>query len=538
MKLHTRTTRLVALTFVSLFFFILVQPVQAQPDAPTTSPLIAPSSKTPVEKQSNLAARGAKESIDTPREQRQQAYAKLLEGQRYYDLARGNRDDKEALRLAQQAFRQAAALDPTLAEAHTALAEIAFFALQDLEQATREAELAIGINSSNFGAHRLLARIYSLKSGLKEGNLNKPLVERAITELLEVVRLYPPDAESWALLGEFYLASGKSDAAIDAFQHWAAASPATDQRIFQFITNGRELTPDAASARLAEALMSAGRNAEAVAAARRAITLNPENREYLILLSQAFEAGGSRDKSALEDLQRVYDSDPTNFVALQLLARAKARTGQVDEAVKLLRSKLNGSLEDFNLYLIISLLYTQAGRANDAVTSARKALALAPADRQDLATQALVVLSSAQERAGDAKGSEESLRKVLTREPNNATALNNLGYFLVERNERLNEALEMIQRAVRAEPTNPSFLDSLGWAYFKLGQFVEAERHLTEAARRDTTSATIQEHLGDLYRQQGKLELARAAWQKALSLSTEASGTARIKAKLNPEIQK
>jgi Flp pilus assembly protein TadD len=96
----------------------------------------------------------------------------------------------------------------------------------------------------------------------------------------------------------------------------------------------------------------------------------------------------------------------------------------------------------------------------------------------------------------------------------------------------------MIQRAVRAEPTNSSFLDSLGWAYFKLGKLDEAERHLSEAARRDTASATIHDHLGDLYLRRGKTEQARAAWQKALALTVEADEITRIKAKLNGQPSK
>jgi predicted Zn-dependent protease len=144
----------------------------------------------------------------------------------------------------------------------------------------------------------------------------------------------------------------------------------------------------------------------------------------------------------------------------------------------------------------------------------------------------LIALSSAQDHAGDAKGSEESLRRVLASEPDNATALNNLGYFLVERNERLNEALEMIQRAVKAEPTNSSFLDSLGWAHFKLGQLDAAERQLTEAARRGVGSATIQEHLGDVYFGQGKKEQARIAWEKSLKLLTDGDQASRIRQKL------
>jgi tetratricopeptide (TPR) repeat protein len=216
----------------------------------------------------------------------------------------------------------------------------------------------------------------------------------------------------------------------------------------------------------------------------------------------------------------------------RLEAETLADLGRVDEAVAVLQPQLKGSLEDFNGYLAISSLYTRAGRGREAVEAARKALALAPAERTDLQTVALITLSSAQDRAGDTAGSEDSLRRVLAKEPDNATALNNLGYFLVERNVRLNEALELIQRAVRAEPTNSSYLDSLGWVYFKLGQLENAERHLKDAARRNATSSTIQEHLGDLYQRLGKTELARAAWQKALSLSLEAQKTARLKIKL------
>ncbi|MGB8509710.1 MAG: tetratricopeptide repeat protein, partial [Pyrinomonadaceae bacterium] len=167
------------------------------------------------------------------------------------------------------------------------------------------------------------------------------------------------------------------------------------------------------------------------------------------------------------------------------------------------------------------------------VEAARKALALAAADEPERAVNAMLLLSSAQERAGDLKGSEDTLRGVLAKDPDNVSALNNLGYFLAERNERLPEALAMIQKAVRAEPSNSSYLDSLGWVYFKLGQLPEAERYLSDAARRNPASAAIQEHLGDLMQRLGKAEQARVAWQKALTLSTETLSINRIKSKLN-----
>ena len=685
MKSFSRSAAIAGLMTVLAASSTGLMPTHAQTVSP--SPAATPTESQPANSSTQEQPQSTQSTLPqqaTARERRQQAYAKLLEGQRLLGDARRGASDG-SLRQARQAFQAAAALDPSLAEAHTALAEIALYhAPQDLETAIREASQAARIDRDSFGAHRLLSRAYTLKSGLREGKPDKTFIERAIQELNEVTRLDSNNAEAWALLGELYYLTGRSREAINALTQWAAAPAPTETRFFQFVTN-RELSPDAAAARLGEALIAAGRTDEAVASIRRAISLNPENKDYSELLAQAFEASGNNE-GAVAELQRLIAADPTNTSLPRLLARIQARggrideavatirtamskqprgdqeqkmlrlylakllsdalrhadaiavyeealkerginnaplaseddrefatiilqriitlqksagltkeaaatiermrtllgeedstadeqyvellrhqgkreealpairaarqrfpeqdeflrleaetladLGRVDEAVALLRPLLKGSLEDFNKYLVISGLYTQAGRGREAIEAARKALALAPAERTDLQVTALITLSSAQDRAGDVAGSEESLRRVLAKEPDNATALNNLGYFLVERNIRLNEALELIQRAVRAEPTNSSYLDSLGWVYFKLGQLENAERNLKEAARRNSTSSTIQEHLGDLYHRQGKTELARAAWQKALSLSLEVDKTARLKAKL------
>jgi predicted Zn-dependent protease len=695
-KVVSRIALLITLASLSSTSFFKVEAAGAQQtNARAASPQASPTRQPPVTAtgQGNVSASTAvaPQLPTTSRERREQAYAKLLEGQRYLNNI-GPNPTEPAVQRAQQAFQQAATLDPTLAEAHTALAEIAFFFSQNFDEAAREAALAASIDRNNFGAHRLLSRVYAIRSGLRANNLDKTFVERAVTELREVVRLDPTNAEGWALLGEMHFALGRTSEAIDAWTRWATLPAATDSRIFQFITNGRELSPDAAAARLGEAYMAAGRTSEAIAAIRRAMSLNPENKEYVELLGQALEAGGGDDQTVIAELQRMVAADPNNTSMLRLLARVQARAGriddaaatlraaiarrpkddrdqlilrlslaqmfadalryadaiavyeeilktrgigtgpltsdddkefatevlqriitlqksagraddvnatiermrlllgkddptadeqsieflrnqgkrrealqairaarqrfpdqdqflqleaetltdlgQVDDAVALLRARLKGSVEDYGIYLTLSNLYSQAGRGREAIDAARKAIELTPPDNTRMLTDALIVLSSAQERAGDTKSSEESLRSVLAKDPNNATALNNLGYFLVERNERLTEALEMIQRAVRAEPTNASYLDSLGWAYFKLGKLNEAERHLSDAARRNTTSATIQEHLGDLYQKLGKTDQALAAWKKALALSVEADEMARIKAKLSSNLNK
>ncbi len=627
------------------------------------------------------------------RERRAQAYAKLLEGQRHYMRSRTGQMTVEALRLAQQAFRQAAELDPTLAEAHTALGEMAFFFLDDLQQAEQEGQAAVRIDPDNLGARRLLSRVYTLKSNLTEGNLDRAFADKAIAELREVTRVRPNDAEAWALLGEFQLVLGRESESIEALAKWATLPASVEGRFYQVVTKGRELTPDAANARLSEILLRAGRTEEALAAIRRALSMEPDNQRYLEMLGSMLEASGGADQNVINELRGIVMQSPQNAAAVTMLARAQLRAGRVDDSVatmragiaavrpgnerdqltlqmqlaqiysdaarydeaiavheellkarnigdtrpvserdrrfaalilrdlitlqqqagqpekalasvermrrvlgendptadiqgvnllrtqgkreealdavraarkrfpdeirllrleaftladlgrvdaalELIRPRLKGEPGDHDEYVIIASLLMNAGRGKEAIEAARKALEFAAADEPDQATNALLLLSSAQERAGDVKGSEDTLRRILTKEPNNPTALNNLGYFLAERNERLPEALELVQRAVRAEPANPSFLDSLGWIYFRLGKLKEAERYLSDAARRNPASNTIQEHLGDLFQKLGDPQKARTAWQKALTLSVEAADAARIKAKLNGEPSK
>ncbi len=201
------------------------------------------------------------------------------------------------------------------------------------------------------------------------------------------------------------------------------------------------------------------------------------------------------------------------------------------ESADLLRSMIRGGAEsgadDAGVYVILAGVLMQAGRLDEAEESARKALALSPDD-----AQALIQLSSILDRAGKHEDSERTLRELLKREPDNATALNNLGYFMVERGVDYEEALKLIERAVAIEPTQGSFLDSLGWTHFKLGNIEKARQYLEKATIYSRRNPTIHEHLGDVLREAGRLAEARKHWEKALEYSIEADETARLRGKL------
>jgi tetratricopeptide (TPR) repeat protein len=116
---------------------------------------------------------------------------------------------------------------------------------------------------------------------------------------------------------------------------------------------------------------------------------------------------------------------------------------------------------------------------------------------------------------------EQQMREALRLDPQHAAALNFLGYSLAEKEQQLDEALELVQRALEIDAWNGAFLDSLGWVYYQRGEFEQARDPLERAARELPHDPTILEHLGDLYQALGEHSLALAAWDEAFEQGSE-----------------
>lgn len=125
-----------------------------------------------------------------------------------------------------------------------------------------------------------------------------------------------------------------------------------------------------------------------------------------------------------------------------------------------------------------------------------------------------LALSNVALKLGDFGSAVETLEQVLDEFPEDAGALNDLGYLWIERGIHLKRGVSMAERAVAAEPGNPSFRDSLGWGYYQLGRYADAARELAQAAEKES-SGVILDHLGDAYLKAGDGAKAREAWQKA-----------------------
>jgi len=258
-----------------------------------------------------------------------------------------------------------------------------------------------------------------------------------------------------------------------------------------------------------------------------------------------------KTSAALGAIRRMRVKNADDYGLLRLEATVLTESGKVDEAVALISPLLSGKTapsngvrvveqanssitapkyDDFTNYIFISNLYSQAKRGKEAIEAANQAVSSGRSDEKKQIAK--LTLATAQQTAGNFAAAENILRELLKQSPGNPFALNNLGYFLIERDAKLDEALNLIEQAVKIDPTNPSYLDSFGWAYFKLGDFTQAEKYLKEALRNDHSSATISEHLGDVYAKQGKLEPAKSAWRKSLDVSFEIEQTNRLKSKL------
>ncbi len=127
---------------------------------------------------------------------------------------------------------------------------------------------------------------------------------------------------------------------------------------------------------------------------------------------------------------------------------------------------------------------------------------------------------------------EADFRAALALRPDHPQILNYLGYSLVERGEKLDEALAMIEVAAAARPDNGAIVDSLGWVYFQLGRYDEAVVHLERAASLEPVDPVINDHLGDAFWAVGRAIEARFQWQRALSFAPEPDDALRIRDKL------
>ena len=412
------------------------------------------------------------------------------------------------------AHQKAIGLEPSSAELKAELAAV--YARQDrAPDAIKMAQAALALDDSNLEANRILGSVYAAlaeqRQGLGPGDDPALYAGKAIVALEKASREGTADVGLTLLLGRMYVRTRAFDKAVAPLKRVTEEQPGYSEAAWLLASAYEEL--DQADA--------------AIDVLRAAVAYNPR-----------FFRGQVRIAELNEKLGRWKEAVESYAAAQQMNARAAAEltprraaalinAGRAEEARDLLKAQAASPKADPAILYLYAVSQRQSEDLAGAEATARRLRETAPTD-----PRGMYVLAQILEAKGDAEGAERSLRELLTRDPKDATALNHLGYMFAERGARLDEAVDLVRRALEIEPGNPSFLDSLGWAYFRQGRLELADQPLTDAAAKLPNSSVVQDHLGDLRYKQGRYDEAAAAWERSLAGDGESIDRSVIERKL------
>jgi tetratricopeptide (TPR) repeat protein len=399
------------------------------------------------------------------------------------------------------ALQRAAVADPKSAEVK---AEIAGFQLRrnrrpEAERAARE---ALTLNDDNIEAHRVLGQIYAAVADTLNGRSQAAQLESAANQAIAHLERVVADTTSVVdltlpyTLGRLYLRVGNTAKAVEALTRVVNQNPNSVQARLLLAqafaasddVKGAVETLDAivedeprVASTLAQYQEQAGLLKDAADNYTRALALQPMSRELKFRRAAVMFSAKEYERSATFAAE-AQTQHPDDLRFPRLHARALFAGGSADKAFSVLEPTARAFPRDANTQFALADLYNDSGRDRDA---------------------------------------ERTIRQFLTVEPDNADALNYLGYLLADKGRALDEAIKLVERALDADPNNPSYLDSLGWAHFRRGDFEQAEKYLTPAATRLDNNAVIQDHFGDVLAARGRIQDAIAAWTKALASEGE-----------------
>jgi len=384
--------------------------------------------------------------------------------------------------------------------------------------------------------------------GLAENLLNDGQLDAALEQYKVISDSNPEDAQTYVRMAEIYRRQAKYDLALESLKHAESLVPDTMDvpysiaavyqaqgryddaiKILQDLVKRTEKSEAGSSnadrnnrAIFIERLGMVYREQENYTAAvetfRKMLPLGEENARsgYQEIIDTYREAKQwpQATAAAKEAVQKL----PNDRDLRMVLDAQLADTGELDKSVADIRTLLKGGAEDREVYLRLGIVYTRAKRYDDALAALAKAeqLSTKPEDKGYVS----FLRGDLYQRQKMFDQAEAEFKKVLTTtsptDPQTAATLNYLGYMNADRGVKLEESLNYIKQALTFEPNNGAYLDSLGWVYFKLGKYDQAEENLTKAESHMTTDPTVQEHLGDLYQKTGRLKLAAAHWERSV----------------------
>ena len=483
-------------------------------------------------------------------------------------------------------YRKAIELLPASAVLRVELAHL-HLRQNQIPEAEREVRAALAADDSNREAHRLLGGILaSTVEGQPLDRTDAALTSSAIEHLERGLDGGALDDAVEVLLGSLYLRRGETSQAVKRLARVTADSENYPSALRLLVKAHESAGESAEAARLLGVLARArpdnieshvrdigrlersGQWAQAAALWSQVVSAEPSGTIYRPRQAAALAASGNladarsvlrvatrelpksmtawyflaliegqsgNTAAADQAVARMAAIDPNDGRAPLAAARARIVAGDVREATEILSSRVaRPHPSDVSSGLLVEMAgvlrqaydtLKQPGRAVEALEAARKHL---PTNEQILFS-----LGAAYEENRKYDNAERTFRELIATNATHAPALNYLGYMLADRGEKLPEAADLIKRALSIDENNPAYLDSLGWVYYRLGEFERARDPLERAARALPKVSVINDHLGDLYLQLKRYDDAIAAFDRALSGDRDGVDASAVERKRN-----
>jgi len=442
----------------------------------------------------------------------------------------------------------------------------ALFNLGRPEESLKALQMAVAADSGQAEYWKTLARVAE--------TLDR--VELMAAGWRRTVELDDGDGEAWFQLAAVEARLGHFEAADSMLAEASALNPVRPGALFLagWIQEGLG-HPDEAMAlyrqhleihqndqvtrrRLVNLLVDAGRQSEAYEEAGIVRRAQPDDPEAIGVEADLALRLGHAER-ADELLDQMIAADPADPGRVARAAEVLARQGRGREAVARAEVWARSHAGDYRGAMLTAQARSAAGDTAGAVAAARRAVEMAPDSlaprfalggllqtrgRFAAAESVWVVLARrgpavgragrrlayCREQFGSLDGAVSAAGDLLSREHDNSSALNFLGYLFADHDRDLTEAEDLIRRALALEPDNGAYLDSMGWVYYRLGRLVEARRDLERAVELTHGDPVVREHLGDVYKDLRLIELAREQYAQSLRRD---QGNARVRAKLS-----
>ena len=365
--------------------------------------------------------------------------------------------------------------------------------------------------------------------------------KRAFREIEGLVKEYPKDTRYQVLLADAYLQNGKKKEAYALYRQVLDQEPDNAMALYSLANYYREAGQDDLYRRQMDSLLTNRHvpsdtkvavmrqliveNEQAGADSARIIGLfdrvlaqEPDDTQLPLLYVQ-YLYSKNMDREALPVLRRVLDADPANTAARMTLLGEAVRSEDTEATRRLCEGGIVANPERPEFYLYLAIAYNEERRYADVVSLCSRALEqVDPKTKKEVLSDFLTIQGDAYYALKQARQAYAAYDSALVYYPDNIPALNNYAYYLSLERRDLDRAEEMSYKTIKAEPENPTYLDTYAWILFEKGRYDEARIYIDNALlseQKDAISAGVVEHAGDIYFMTGDADRALELWKQA-----------------------